>query len=272
MRPLVNQILPRCRELRAQVVEARKVVTEIVDRRRKVKAASRLEGRSLPVFSDAVEWWEQDSKDEDSGYDPVIGQLVLAQSSIHTTTDFFTQVIVDVAAHPEVKHPLVQEGQQATVKLGRSKSALYDMRLTESVLKESQRMKPIARYVQLSDGTLLPKGTVLGVSVDRMWDESVYKNPYEWDGWRFYRKYKQSPDARDVSIVNTGPHYLAWGHGKLACAGRFFVAQEAKVALAYLLLKYDWGIVSSPADTNFTEFGVVLASNPKARIRVRRRV
>ncbi|TLD22141.1 hypothetical protein PspLS_08175 [Pyricularia sp. CBS 133598] len=281
LRPLANQILPRCRELRAQIVEARKIVTEIVDRRRKVKAAARREGRPVPVFSDAVEWWEQDSKDEDSGYDPVIGQLVLSQSSIHTTTDFLTQVIVDIAEHPKVKDPLIQEVQQATTKSGWSKLALYDMRLTESVLKESQRMKPIARCtmnrmviedVQLSDGTLLPKQTLLGVSVDRMWDESVYENPHEWDGWRFYKKYQQSPDARDVSIVNTGPNYLAWGHGKLACAGRFFVAQEAKVALAHLLLKYDWEVVSSPADTKFTEFGLVLASNPKARIRIRKRV
>ncbi|KAF4448412.1 aromatic-L-amino-acid decarboxylase [Fusarium austroafricanum] len=143
-----------------------------------------------------------------------------------------------------------------------------------------KRMKPIARCtmnrmvledMNLSDGTLLKKGTLLGVSVDRMWDGSVYENPQKWDGWRFYRKYQQSPEARDVPIVNTGPKYLTWGHGRLACAGRFFVTQAAQVALAHLL-KYDWEIVSSPSDKNISEFGLVLASNPKARIRIRRRV
>ncbi|KAG5761669.1 hypothetical protein H9Q72_010223 [Fusarium xylarioides] len=281
LRPLVNRILPKCRQLRAQVMEARKIVNEIIDRHRKAKADALRQGFPVPVFNDAVEWWEQDTKDESDEYDPVIGQLVLSQSSIHTTTDFLTQVILDIAANPEVKGPLLEETKQAKSTYGWSKSALYSMRLTESVMKESQRMKPIARCtmnrmvlddMNLSDGTLLKKGTLLGVSVDRMWDGSVYENPQKWDGWRFYRKYQQSPEARDVPIVNTGPNYLAWGHGRLACAGRFFVTQEAKVALAHLLLKYDWEIVSSPSDTNISEFGLVLASNPKARIKIRTRV
>ncbi|USP75020.1 cytochrome P450 [Curvularia clavata] len=276
LRPLVNMILPKCHQLRAQVMEARKIVNEIIDRRRKIKADALRQGLSVPVFNDAVEWWEQDTKDESDKYDPVIGQLVLAQSSIHTTTDFLTQVILDIAANPEVKGPLIAEIKQAKSTYGWSKSALYSMRLTESVMKESQRMKPIARCtmnrmvladMNLSDGTLLKKGTLLGVSVDRMWDGSVYENPQKWDGWRFYRKYQQCPEARDVPIVNTEPNYLAWGYGRLACAGRFFVTQEAKVALANLLLKYDWEIVSSPSDTKISEFGLVLASNPKARIR-----
>ncbi|XPS78858.1 hypothetical protein M3J09_010861 [Ascochyta lentis] len=281
LRPLLNRILPMCRRLRAQVMEARKIVNEIIDRRRKTKANALRQGFSAPVFNDAIEWWEQDTKDESDEYDPVIGQLVLSQSSIHTTTDFLTQVILDIAANPEIKGPLLKEIKQAKSTYGWSKSALYSMRLTESVMKESQRMKPIARCtmnrmvledMNLSDGTLLKKGTLLGVSVDRMWDGSVYENPQKWDGWRFYHKYLQSPEARDVPIVNTGPNYLAWGYGRLACAGRFFVTQETKVALAHLLLKYDWEIVSSPSDTNISEFGLVLASNPKARIKIRRRV
>ena len=145
LRPLVNKILPKCRQLRAQVMEARKIVNKIIDRRRKTKANALRQGFSVPVFNDAIEWWEQDTKDEGDEYDPVIGQLVLSQSSIHTTTDFLTQVILDIAANPEIKVPLLKEIKQAKSTYGWSKSALYNMRLTESVMKESQRMKPIAR-------------------------------------------------------------------------------------------------------------------------------
>ncbi|EFQ92994.1 hypothetical protein PTT_09758 [Pyrenophora teres f. teres 0-1] len=237
LRPLVNRILPTCRQLRAQVTEARKIVNKIIDRRRKTKANALRQGFPAPVFNDAIEWWEQDTKEDSDEYDPVIGQLILSQSSIHTTTDFLTQVILDIAANPEIKSPLLDEIKQAKSTYGWSKAALYSMRLTESVMKESQRMKPIARCtmnrmvledMNLSDGTLLKKGTVLGVSVDSMWDEAVYENPQKWDGSRFYRKYQQSPEAKDVPIVNTGPNYLAWGYGRHACAGRFFVTQETK--------------------------------------------
>ncbi|KAE8845435.1 hypothetical protein HRS9139_00002 [Pyrenophora teres f. teres] len=245
LRPLVNRILPTCRQLRAQVTEARKIVNKIIDRRRKTKANALRQGFPAPVFNDAIEWWEQDTKEDSDEYDPVIGQLILSQSSIHTTTDFLTQVILDIAANPEIKSPLLEEIKQAKSTYGWSKAALYSMRLTESVMKESQRMKPIARCtmnrmvledMNLSDGTLLKKGTVLGVSVDSMWDEAVYENPQKWDGSRFYRKYQQSPEAKDVPIVNTGPNYLAWGYGRHACAGRFFVTQETKSHLPLIQL------------------------------------
>jgi cytochrome P450 len=34
-------------------------------------------------------------------------------------------------------------------------------------------------------------------------------------------------------------HFLAWGHGRHACPGRFFAAHLMKIMLAHVLVNYD---------------------------------
>lgn len=124
----------------------------------------------------------------------------------------------------------------------------------------------------LSDGVQLPKGSVVGVSGDRMWDAAVHENPNTFDGYRFYRMRSGSGGtANHANLVSTSVDHLAFGHGKHACAGRFFVAHETKIALSHLLLKYDWKIAPSSAGTKPIEFGLTLAADPKARISIRGR-
>ncbi len=123
--------------------------------------------------------------------------------------------------------------------------------------------------ITLSEGLHLPKGSVIGVSGDRMWDASVHENPDKFDGSRFYRM--RSDAANQAHLVSTSVDHLAFGHGKHACAGRFFVAHETKIALSHLLLKYDWKIASSSAGTKPIEFGLVLTADPKAKISIRGR-
>ena len=128
--------------------------------------------------------------------------------------------------------------------------------------------------ITLSDGVHLAKGSVIGVSGDRMWDPAIHENPTQFDGWRFYHmrnngaKGATNPQAH---LVSTSVDHLAFGHGKHACAGRFFVAHETKIALSHLLLKYDWKIARVSAGTKPMEIGLVLAADPKAKISIRRR-
>lgn len=91
-----------------------------------------------------IEWLEQDTKDTTSDYDPVVAQLILSQAAIHTTTDLLTQAILEVAATPEIVEPLRDEINDAVDRLGWSKAAFHEMKLLDSVLKESQRRKPLA--------------------------------------------------------------------------------------------------------------------------------
>ncbi|KAJ5265329.1 hypothetical protein N7524_006347 [Penicillium chrysogenum] len=282
LRPFVHWFIPHCRKLRAQVAEARHIIVGIIEQRHQGRVAAELASQPVPQYNDAIEWFEQDyATTRDGRHDPAVAQLILAQAAIETTTDFLTQVILDLAQHPELIGTLREEVAGAIQEGGWRKSSLYDMKLLDSVLKESQRLKPLAmtsmhrlvlEEITLSDGTLLPKGSVIGVSADRMWSPSVHENPAQFDGFRFQRMRDQpGGSTNQAHLVSTSVNHLAFGHGKHACAGRFFVAHEAKIALTHLLLKYDWKLASTSANAKPMEFGLVLQANPKAKICIRGR-
>lgn len=156
LRPLVHWVLPQCRTLRKQVAEARQIVTGIIDRRRREKTAAEADGRSSPVFNDVIEWFAQDEKEAGSDYDPVIGQLILMQAAIHTTTDLLTQTILDIALNPEITDALRREVAKSVRQHGWSKAGLAEMRLLDAAVKESQRLKPIAYSEFRWHPTILP--------------------------------------------------------------------------------------------------------------------
>ncbi|WQF87931.1 Putative cytochrome P450 [Colletotrichum destructivum] len=282
LRPVVHWFLPCCIKLRRHVAKARTIIVATIEQRRQAKEAAVKSGSPVPVFNDVIEWLEQDSDEKTSNYDPVVAQLILSQAAIHTTTDLLTQAILEIAANPDIIAPLREEVGQIVGKSGWSKASLYEMKLTDSVLKESQRRKPLAMTfmhrlvledVRLSNGDRIPSGSVIGVSANKLWDPAVHENPEKFDGYRFVRM-RDSADSKQANqahLVSTSPNHLAFGHGKHACAGRFFAAHESKMALANLLLRYDWKLAPVSANEKPVEFGLVLVANPKARICIRRR-
>ncbi|EED13570.1 cytochrome P450, putative [Talaromyces stipitatus ATCC 10500] len=76
-------------------------------------------------------------------------------------------------------------------------------------------------------------------------------------------------DLKTTALVTTSDTYLAFGHGRHACPGRFFAAQEMKLMLAYVLQNYDIEKLSEkPPSTMLMGTNV---PNEKAKIRVKRR-
>lgn len=71
-------------------------------------------------------------------------------------------------------------------------------------------------------------------------------------------------------LVSTTPEHNAFGYGQHACPGRFFAANEIKIALIGILIKYDFKL---PKDANpkVYENGVRLVSDPMATLKFRRR-
>ncbi|GJC99497.1 cytochrome P450 [Colletotrichum higginsianum] len=245
----------------------------MVERRRRAKAES-----PDVQFDDTVEWAEKAAKG--LPYDASAVQLLFSMAAMHTTTDLLTQVILDLAAHPEVIEPLRQEIDTVLREEGGwTKAALHKMKLLDSVLKECQRMKPAAisglrgvlnADVTLSDGTRLEKNTSIAVSSHLHWDEATYENPQEWDGWRFYNL-RQTPGKEHSSqLVSTSPEHMGFGIGTHACPGRFFGAHEVKVALCHFLLRYDWKLAEGVVPQTRT-FMWSLVADPKAKVSIKRR-
>ncbi|KAL1636608.1 hypothetical protein SLS58_009731 [Diplodia intermedia] len=200
---------------------------------KKVDSSRRSGGQQ---YNDAVAWFEQDAPEQQRGsdYDPVVAQLILAQAAIETTTDLLTRALLDLAAHPDC------HGGPADGRGGR--------------------------------GDRQGRGTVIGVAGTRMWDADVHENPARFDGYRLHRtRGDNSSRQHQAHLVGTSADHLAFGHGKHACAGRFFVAHEAKIALSHLLLEYDWKVADRSPDPEPFEFGLTLVANPKAVVSIRAR-
>ncbi|EED16415.1 cytochrome P450, putative [Talaromyces stipitatus ATCC 10500] len=247
--PIVHWFLPQCRKLRAL----------------------------LKVIDDAIEWFEKEANGQD--YDPVSAQLILSVAAIHTTTDLTCQTLTQLAQNPEILAPLRKELVDVLQEHGWKKTSLYNMKLLDSVVKESQRLKPtgIATMrrlaldeVKLSDDTVIPKNSQICVSSLKLWDSEVYENPDKFDGYRFYKMREQAEGQTKAQLVTTAPEYLAWGHGKHACPGRFFAANEVKIVLIYLLLRYDWRIADGQTP-QFRRNGFSLNLDQHLRMMIRRR-
>lgn len=130
--------------------------------------------------------------------------------------------------------------------------------------------REVTEDITLSDGTLLQKGTQVGVSSHRMWDPKLHSSPMEYDGYRFLNMRAEPGRENAGQLVTTSPDHLAFGHGKHACPGRFFAANEVKIALIHLLTRYDIQLAKD-SEPKVMTFGLSLSVDPFAQVEVRRK-
>lgn len=142
LRYLVVWFLPTCRKLRVQVKEARQIIDATLKQRRELKEQHTALGKELPRFDDAIEWIDQAAAAKGISYDATALQLALSLAAIHTTTDLLCQALTRIAQNPNILEPLRDEITSSLQENGWQKSSLYNMKLLDSVLKESQRLKP----------------------------------------------------------------------------------------------------------------------------------
>lgn len=150
---LVVWFLPTCRKLRVQVKEARQIIDATLKQRQELKAQHKALGKEMPRFDDAIEWIDQAAAAKGISYDATALQLALSLAAIHTTTDLLCQTLTRIAQNPDILGPLRDEIMSSLRENGWQKSSLYNMKLLDSVIKESQRLKPteIGRYSQRID-------------------------------------------------------------------------------------------------------------------------
>ncbi|KAL0941431.1 cytochrome p450 monooxygenase [Colletotrichum truncatum] len=277
IRPIIHWFLPKCREARAQVEKARDIIMPVVMERRLEKVHLESQGKPVPEYNDAIDWFERATNGK--GYDPIGAQLALSFSSIYTTTDLVCQVLINIAQNPEIIEPLREEIRNVIGQNGWQSNSLFNMRLLDSVMKETQRLKPIESAlmrslavtdIKLSDGTIVPKGDVVAVASHQMWDPTTYPDPEKFDPYRFYRM-RQEPGKEAASqLANTSIDQYGFGLGRRACPGRFFATNSAKIVLTHILMKYDWelqdGFEPKPV---YRAFGVRF--DPRTVLKARRR-
>lgn len=141
LRPLVHWFMPGVRELRAFMTKTNNLLKPVVEKRRRLKAEAAARGEPVPRFDDCIEWAEDEAKD--GPYDPALVQLGMSIAAIHTTTDLTTRIILDLATRPELVDELRAEVTNVLRAEGWKKTALFNMKLLDSAMKESQRLKPL---------------------------------------------------------------------------------------------------------------------------------
>ncbi|KAJ5464392.1 Cytochrome P450 [Penicillium daleae] len=278
LRPIAARFLPKCQRIREELTEAKDIIFPVVEDRQRARKAAIVEGKPEETYHDAIQWLEENCQDQT--FDQAAMQLALSTAAIHTTTDLLTQTILDLCGREELVDELRKEIVSVLGDGGWNKSTMYKLKLMDSVIKESQRVKPMAIAkmarkaecnVKLSDGVVIPKGDIILVSCSKMWDPTIYPDPETFDPYRFLKLREGSMDKESVAqFVSPSPQHMGFGFGKHACPGRFFAAAELKVILCHVIMKYDFRLAQG-CTPRILRSGMRLSADPSARIAVRRR-
>ncbi|KAJ5425429.1 cytochrome P450 monooxygenase [Penicillium sp. CMV-2018d] len=248
---VVHWFLPSARKLRAEIHRAREIIMPLLEARKREKAATVDAGpvyqKKKELFSSLI-WVDDYAGSKNLEYDPALVQLRLANTAIHTSADLVVKVLMNLCENQQVLQDVRKEIISVVTEHGWDTGSLHKLRLMDSVMKESQRLHPLTaapwsrfteRAITLSDGTQLPSGVPILITDDLMRDPELYPNPDKFDGYRFLRMREITAQANSAPFVNPSSCHVAFGFGKYACPGRFFVANEVKIALCHILLKYD---------------------------------
>lgn len=223
------------------------------------------------------ESFKRNTSDERSVYALAYRIVLLNFAAITTSTIMATNALLDIWSAPDSESVVAALREEASTVLHQhdgewTKAAVSKLHRLDSAIRESARVSgvggtAIARKVRadggitLPDGTWIPKGTTVGVSMDGIhFDEAFYERPMEFDAFRFSRPREEAISSGEKPPVNedlvtTSARWLPFSHGihawyvalsfmltslmPLSSPGRFFAANNIKMILAHLLLNYD---------------------------------
>ncbi|KAI1318921.1 cytochrome P450 [Xylariaceae sp. FL0255] len=278
LRPVVHWFLPECKVCRQQLRVARGLLHSTFMNRKLAKRSALAEGGEAETYADTISWMEEQAAGRP--FDPAAAQLAFAISALHTTTELLKQVLLDICMHPELIQPLRMEITAVLAEERWTTAGVFKMRLLDSVIKETQRLKPgslvnlerkALRDIVMPNKTLLPKGTNIAVDTSNMWSSEIYENPDTYDGHRFLKlRQNGGPRSNAAQLVSGDENHIAFGLGRSICPGRFMVANEIKVAIASILLKYDVRLTVRK-NPQVIHYGFEMLADPKAKLEVRRR-
>ncbi|KZW03552.1 cytochrome P450 [Exidia glandulosa HHB12029] len=221
-------------------------------------------------------------------------------AAIHTTVMTAHGTLLDlISADPargyldgireEAARVLADEGgvwnKNALAKMYRADSAVRESMRVSNFAKILVQRKVVARegVANPSEGWHVPYGGTISLPLHgNGHDGENFEHPEEYDAFRNSRG-REEFEARGVaerdpdeglklkrqSLVTTGNTHISFGHGRHACPGRFFVAHELKMILAYLVLNYDVKPLPERPATKWIGLNTIPATD--ARIEVKRR-
>jgi cytochrome P450 len=271
LQPLVHWFLPGCRRLRTHLREARNIIQPLVDKKRAEVTTP------MKPSDNLIQWMDELSRGRQ--FDAAHSMIATSTAAIHTTSDLFSQLLIDLCKEPDLIDSLRKEVITVITSEGWKRSALQHLKLMDSVLKESQRLKPALIVsmrrkalddIKLHDGLEIPKGAFICVSAHQMWDPTIYPEPEKFDGYRFLKRSQIQGHEKDSQFAVTSVDHMGFGHGTQACPGRFLAVDVIKITFCHMLLKYDWKLPEGYKPV-VLKMGMRLQADPTAKLLIRRR-
>ncbi|KAK3377508.1 cytochrome P450 [Podospora didyma] len=256
------------------------------------------EDKSLsPPPNDFLQWSIDQARTSGDPYmykpDTLGGRVLLVSfASLHTSSFALTHAVLDLASskqeyiselREEIESVLAEHGGQW------NKRALSKMEKLDSTLRESQRMNSfvtlgLGRRVMAKDGITAPSGVRLPYGMDIsvpgytvFKDNVLYPDADQFQPFRFSQQRRDLMERSESYLKSAGKawattsnEYIAFGHGRNACPGRFFASSELKLMLAHIVMNYDFEMQETRPKNLW--FGINRVPPMKATIRVKKRV
>ncbi|EGN93528.1 hypothetical protein SERLA73DRAFT_97436 [Serpula lacrymans var. lacrymans S7.3] len=277
MAPLVGRLLSK---LPQSVQRGMRLLRPIIEERQKYLDDYGSDWYEKP--NDMLSWLMDKAQGEERSAQNLTKRVLATNfTAIHTSSVIFTHALFHLAANPRYIKPLRDEVETIVEKEGWSKAALAKMRHVDSFLKETLRFDGLTFISMLrkamtdftfSDGTFIPAGCTVTVASSPMHhDSEIYADADAFVPFRFANE-KQEGEQPWQQMVSTNPQYLAFGHGRNACPGRFFTATELKSMLAHVVVTYDVKFEDEGVRPTSVSFGTANSPDTKAKILFRKRV
>ncbi|DAA77852.1 TPA_exp: Cytochrome P450 oxidoreductase GliF [Trichophyton benhamiae CBS 112371] len=277
--PLLNMFLPQLWAVRRHYATVKRLLKPILEER-----IEKLKDPAYKPPRDMIQSFININPQKGMSLDfQATNQLMAAFTSMHTTSMNACHALFHLAAAPEHVAPLREEIETVLAEEGglTSKAAMQKLRKLDSFLRETQRLNPssfvgmerkVLVTTKLSDGTVLPAGSILGFdSFQINYDTQLWENPEKFDGFRFARLRAADGNDHKYQATSIGLESLSFGLGTHACPGRFFAINETKILLAHLIMNYDWAFPDGQGrPKNFTLISALLI-NPESEVLCRRR-
>jgi len=202
---------------------------------------------------DMLMWLMSEAKGVERSLEGLARRMLLLNfASIRATSFTVTQVLYRLLSHPQYIEPLRQEIEAAVAEEGWTTTGMDKMQNLDSFLRETQRIDGLGlvmsfrlalRPFTFSNGVTIPPGTLVAFPHSAIHSSGeIYTNPEEFDGLRFSKLRDKEGDVLSTAhrAVTTSSEMMAFGFGRHACPGRFFVVNEIKALLAHIIMAYDF--------------------------------
>ncbi|KAK7968923.1 hypothetical protein PG988_007996 [Apiospora saccharicola] len=189
---------------------------------------------------------------------------ILCFAAIQSSVITLTNAVFDIASSPDcassldtMRNEVTNETSIATATNPSaptwSRSMMACLTHVDSALRESLRLNGFIERgvmkmviapegVTLPDGSHIPRGTKVGISGWSVHhDHDIYDHVTTYDAFRFAKGSDSSGNGnkKPQALINTSDHFMGFSHGSHACPGRFFAANQMKIALGHIALRYE---------------------------------